>query len=72
MERGIHYFRELAVWKLVYYDPDDDRLPTDQDEVQCTRSMWRKFVWSAPSSYANSLAVADWRGEAPTVDEVAV
>jgi len=30
-------------------------------------------VWSAPSSYANSLAVVDWKGEkAPTVDEVAV
>jgi len=35
--------------------------------------MWRKFVWSAPSSYANSLAVVNWKGkEAPTVDEVAV
>ncbi|GAB0208964.1 hypothetical protein GRJ2_003362100 [Grus japonensis] len=34
--------------------------------------MWRKFVWSTPSSYANSLAVMDWKGEeAPTVDEVA-
>jgi len=30
-------------------------------------------VWSAPSSYANSLAIVDWKGkEAPTVDEVAV
>jgi len=30
-------------------------------------------VWSTPSSYANSLAVADWKGkEAPTVEEVAV
>ncbi|GAB0208781.1 hypothetical protein GRJ2_003343800 [Grus japonensis] len=34
--------------------------------------MWRKFVRSAPSSYANSLAVIDWKSEeAPTVDEVA-
>jgi len=34
--------------------------------------MWRKFVWSAASSYTNSLAVTDWKGEeAPTVDEVA-
>ncbi|GAB0210098.1 hypothetical protein GRJ2_003475600 [Grus japonensis] len=34
--------------------------------------MWWKFVWSAPSSYANSLAVMDWKSEeAPTVDEVA-
>jgi len=30
-------------------------------------------VQSAPSSYANSLAVVKWKGEkAPTVDEVAV
>jgi len=35
--------------------------------------MWRKFVRSAPSSYAKSLAVLNWKGkEAPTVDEVAV
>jgi len=73
MERGIQYLRELAVRELVYYDPDDEQVPTDPDEVQCTQSMWRKFVWSAPSSYANSLAVVDWKGEeTPTVDEVAV
>ncbi|GAB0207692.1 hypothetical protein GRJ2_003234900 [Grus japonensis] len=57
---------------MVYYDPDNTQLPTDPDEVQCTRPMWRKFVRSAPSSYANSLAVIDWKSEeAPTVDEVA-
>ncbi|GAB0208446.1 hypothetical protein GRJ2_003310300 [Grus japonensis] len=34
--------------------------------------MWWKFVRSAPSSYANSLAVIDWKSEeAPPVDEVA-
>jgi len=73
MERGIQYLRELAVRELVCYGPDDDQLPTDPDEVQCTASMWRKFVRSALSSYANSLAVVNWRGEgAPTVNEVAV
>ncbi|GAB0208391.1 hypothetical protein GRJ2_003304800 [Grus japonensis] len=57
---------------MVYYDPDNVQLPTDPDEVQCTRPMWRKFVRSAPSSYANSLAVIDRKSEeAPTVDEVA-
>ncbi|GAB0182827.1 ubiquitin carboxyl-terminal hydrolase 4 [Grus japonensis] len=72
MERGIQYLRELAVREMVYYDPDNAQLPTDPDEVQCTRPMWRKFVRSAPSSYTNSLAVMDWKGkEAPTVDEVA-
>ncbi|GAB0207640.1 hypothetical protein GRJ2_003229700 [Grus japonensis] len=72
MERGIQYLRELAVREMVYYDPDNVQLPTDPDEVQCTRPMWQKFVWSAPSSYTNSLAVMDWKSEeAPTVDEVA-
>ncbi|GAB0207586.1 hypothetical protein GRJ2_003224300 [Grus japonensis] len=57
---------------MVYYDLDNAQLPTDPDEVQCTRPMWWKFVRSAPSSYANSLAVIDWKSEeAPTVDEVA-
>ncbi|GAB0178333.1 hypothetical protein GRJ2_000298600 [Grus japonensis] len=70
MERGIQYLRELAVRDMVYYGPDNAQLPTDPDEVQCTRPMWRKFVRSAPSSYANSLAVIDWKSEeAPTVDE---
>jgi len=61
------------VRELVCYEPDDEQLPTDPDEVQCTQSMWRKFVRSAQSSYANSLAVVNWKGKkAPTVDEVAV
>ncbi|GAB0203386.1 hypothetical protein GRJ2_002804200 [Grus japonensis] len=57
---------------MVYYDLDNAQLPADPDEVQCTRPMWRKFVRSAPSLYANSLAVINWKSEeAPTVDEVA-
>jgi len=73
MERGIQYLRELAVRELVYYDTDGEQLPTDPDEVQCTRHMWKKFVRSAPSSYANSLAVVNWKGEeAAVADEVAV
>ena len=73
MERGIQYLRELYKRELVYYDPDDEQLPTDPYEVQYTQSMWRKFVRSAPSSYANLLAVVNWKDKkAPTVDEVAV
>jgi len=49
MERGIKYLRELAVRELVYYDPDDEQLPIEPDEVQCTRHMWKKFVQSTPS-----------------------
>ncbi|GAB0210056.1 hypothetical protein GRJ2_003471400 [Grus japonensis] len=59
MERGIQYMRELAVWEMAYYDPDNTQLPTDPDEVQCTRLMWKKFLRSVPSSYANSLSVMD-------------
>ncbi|GAB0207311.1 hypothetical protein GRJ2_003196700 [Grus japonensis] len=71
MERGIQYLRELAVREMVYYDPDNMQLPTDPDEVQCTRPMWQKFVWSAPSSYAKSLAVMDWEDEeGPTMDKI--
>uniref|UniRef100_A0A8D0FRR5 Uncharacterized protein n=1 Tax=Strix occidentalis caurina TaxID=311401 RepID=A0A8D0FRR5_STROC len=61
MERGIQHLRELAVWEAVYYDPDNARLPTDPDEVRCTRPMWRTFVRSTPSSYASG----------PTVNELA-
>ncbi|GAB0206887.1 hypothetical protein GRJ2_003154300 [Grus japonensis] len=57
---------------MVYYDPDNAQLPTDPDEVQCTRFMWQRFVRSAPSSYANSLAVMDWEDEeGAMMDEVA-
>ena len=47
--------------------------PTDPDEVQCTQPMWRKFLQSAPPTYANSLAVTSWKeGYGQTVDELAV
>jgi len=73
MQRGIQYLRELAIHELVYYGRDNEQLPADPDQVQCTLSLWRKFLRSAPSSYANSLAVIDWKGEeAPTVDEMSV
>ena len=57
--------------EVIYGDLDDQRSPKDPDEAQCTPPMGRKFVRSAPSSYAASLAVTAWRGdEAPTVAEV--
>ena len=72
MERGIQYLRELAVREIVYYDPDNAQLPTDPDEVRCTRPMWRTFVQSTPSSYASALAVMDWTDEeGPTANELA-
>ncbi|KAK4810571.1 LOW QUALITY PROTEIN: hypothetical protein QYF61_004534 [Mycteria americana] len=72
MERGIQYLRELAVLEVIYGDLDDVRSPTDPDEVQCTRPMWRKLVRNAPPSCANSLAILTWRdGDGPTVNEAA-
>ncbi|XP_049650026.1 uncharacterized protein LOC126035459 isoform X2 [Accipiter gentilis] len=72
MEKGIQYLRELAVLETIHHDLDNPQLPKDPDEVQCTRPMWRKFVRSAPWSYANALAVTSWKDEeAPTVEEVA-
>ncbi|KAM6099853.1 uncharacterized protein LJ206_003370 [Theristicus caerulescens] len=72
MERGIQYLRELAVLEVIHNDLNNEQLSKDPDEVQCTRPMWRKFVRSAPSSYANSLAIMTWKDEeGPTVDELA-
>jgi len=36
MDTGIQHMRELAMWDLVYYDLDNEQLPTDPDEVQGT------------------------------------
>jgi len=67
------YGKGDSVPKGISCEPDRKQLPADLDEVQCKASMSSKFVWSAPSSYANSLAVVNWKGkETPTVDEVAV
>ncbi|KAK4818030.1 hypothetical protein QYF61_004154 [Mycteria americana] len=72
MEKGIQYLRELAVLEVIYGDLDNERLPRDPDEDQCTQPMWQKLVQNAPSSCANSLAILNWKdGEGPTVDEAA-
>ncbi|KAK4807210.1 hypothetical protein QYF61_024330 [Mycteria americana] len=72
MERGIQYLRELAMLEVVCGDLNNKQLSKDPDEVKRTRPMWRKLVRSAPVSYANSLAILNWKGrEEPTVDEAA-
>ncbi|KAK4830022.1 hypothetical protein QYF61_008285 [Mycteria americana] len=40
MERSIQYLRELAMLEVVYGDLDNEQLPKDPDELQCTRPMW--------------------------------
>uniref|UniRef100_A0A8B9W1V8 Uncharacterized protein n=1 Tax=Anas zonorhyncha TaxID=75864 RepID=A0A8B9W1V8_9AVES len=71
MEKGIQYLRELAVREVIYRDLDNEQTSTDPDEVKYTRTLWQKFVQSAPSSYAISLAVMAWKDdEEPTVAEL--
>ena len=71
MEKGIQYLRKLAIREVIYRDLDNEQISTDPDEVKCTQPMWRKFVRSAPSSYASSLAVMTWKDhKEPTVDEL--
>ena len=58
--------------EIIHYDPDNPQIPKDPDKVQRTRPMWQKFVQSAPSSYANPLAVPTCKDEeALMVDEKA-
>ncbi|KAK4811289.1 hypothetical protein QYF61_023341 [Mycteria americana] len=63
MEKGIQYLRELAVLEVIYGNLDDEQLPKDPNEVQCTRPTWRKLVQGGTASYANSLAVRTWKAE---------
>lgn len=57
--------------EMVYSDLDNDQTCKDPNEVQHTRSMWRKFVWTAQASHASALAAMNWRdGMGPTVDVV--
>ncbi|KAK4817063.1 hypothetical protein QYF61_027092 [Mycteria americana] len=72
MERGIQYLRELGMLEVIYGDLDNERSPTDPDEVQSTRPMWQKLVRNAPSLCANSFAILTWKdGDSPTVNEAA-
>lgn len=70
-ERGIQYPSELGMLEVIYDDLDDKQISQDPGEVKCTWPTWQEFVWSAPSSYTNSLAVMTWKDwEEFTVDEL--
>ncbi|XP_071892181.1 uncharacterized protein [Anas platyrhynchos] len=71
MDKGLQHLWELAVLEMLYSDLNNAQMPKDPDEVQCTASMWQKFVQAAPSSHASTLAAMDWEeGMGPTVDTV--
>ena len=73
MELGIWCLMELVMLEALYKKLANEQLSTDQDEVMCTWPMWWKFVQSAPSAYANSLAEMTWKGqEKSRVDESAI
>lgn len=53
-------------------DQNNEWLSQGLNDVKCLWAMWRKFVWSVPSLYANTLAVIAWKDDKiPTVDAVA-
>ena len=69
--RSIQYLREYAMLEVIYDDLDNKELSKDPDEVRCIWPTWQKFVLSAPSSYASTLAARTWKDwEEPTVDEL--
>lgn len=71
MERRIWYLRELAMLEVIYDDLDNKQLSKDPDEVMYTQPMWQKFVWSAPSLYANSMAIMAWKeGQGQKVNDL--
>lgn len=62
MEKGIQYLRALAVLELIYRDSNKEQSSVTPDEVQCTQSMWGKFVQSTPSPYAIDINGNERRG----------
>lgn len=72
MKKGIKYLRKLGMLVMEYnVHLRDKQLSQDTDDVKCLWPMWRKFVWSAPSLYTNTLVAVAWKHEAnPMVDEL--
>lgn len=67
------YPRALVVLEVSYTaNLDNEQLHQDLDDIKCSRLMWQKCVQSAPSPYANALAVLTWKDcKKPKTDEVA-
>lgn len=50
---------------------NDDHISQNPDDVMCLLSMWWKFIQSAPSLYASTLAAMFWKeNDDPIVDKV--
>lgn len=63
MEKGIQDLKELAVLDVIYRDSNNKQSYVHPDQVQCTQSVWQKFLWSVPSSYAKPLALMSTKEE---------
>lgn len=63
MDRGIQYLRQLTMLEEIYGHVDNKQLSKDPGEVKCTQPVRWKFVWDAPLSYINSLAVMAWKDD---------
>lgn len=72
MEKGIQCLMELAVLEImrnIYLD--GNQLSHDPDDMRCPQSIWQRFVWSTPPSYATTLAAMTWKNnKKTTADEV--
>ena len=44
IEGGVRYLRELAMVEVNYSNLENNQASKDLDEIQCTQSMWQKFI----------------------------
>lgn len=54
---------ESDAMEVMYRDSNNKDSSVDSDQVQCTHSMWQKFVQSMPPSNTNSLSFMSREGE---------
>lgn len=73
MEKGIKCLRELAdVEVMCDINLSNNILIRTIHDIGCMQPMWRRVLWSAPSSYVSIMAGVMWKGnKRPMVDEVA-
>lgn len=58
---------ESDAMEVMYRDSNNKDSSVDSDQVQCTHSMWQKFVQSMPPSNTNSLSFMSREGETNSI-----
>ncbi|KAJ7412315.1 hypothetical protein BTVI_46736 [Pitangus sulphuratus] len=67
-EEGVQYLRELAMFELIYCNPDYYDI-LDPTNLPCTNPMWRKVIKGAPAPCVNCLiSVFHPRKDEPDVE----